>query len=232
MMPTFVRWGPPHLVAIALTALVPLLLSWWCYRKATLTRTRLVGTGFSLMLLGTIVAQFLWLDRGLAPRWQDMMPLHLCDLALFACAIACLGRNQRIFEIAYFWGLAGTLHGLLTPELEHAFPAPEFWFFFLGHGGIIGSVLFMVAGMGMRPHRGSVFRAFFTTLVYGAVAAIFNLAFDTNYGFICAKPSSASLLDLMGPWPWYLLSLAVAGIISFLILYLPWALVDQRQPRP
>lgn len=230
MMPTFVRWGPPHLVAVALTALVPLLLSWWCHRKAPLNRTHLVGIGFSLMLLGTIVAQFLWLDRGSAPRWQDMMPLHLCDLALFACAIACLGRNQRIFEIAYFWGLAGTLHGLLTPDLEHAFPAPEFWFFFLGHGGIIGSVLFMVAGMRMRPLRGSVLRAFFTTLVYGAVAAIFNLLFDTNYGFICAKPSSASLLDLMGPWPWYILSLAVAGIISFLILYLPWALADQRRP--
>ena len=228
MMPIFVRWGPPHLVAIALTALVPFLLSWWCHRKATLNRTRLVGSGISLLLLGTIVAQFLLLDRGSAPRWQDMMPLHLCDLALFACAIACLGRNQRIFEIAYFWGLAGTLHGLITPDLEHAFPAREFWFFFLGHGGIIGSVLFMVAGMRMRPQRGSVFRVFFTTLVYGAVAAIFNLLFDTNYGYICAKPVSASLLDLMGPWPWYILSLAVAGIISFLILYLPWALADQR----
>ncbi len=148
------------------------------------------------MLLGTIVAQFIWLDRGPAPRWQDMMPLHVCDLALFACAIACLGRNQWTFEIAYFWGLAGTVRGLLTPDLLHPFPSPEFWFFFLGHGGIIGSVLFMVAGMRMRPLRGSVYRACFATIVYGLGAGLFNLIFDTNYGFICAKPSSASLGDV------------------------------------
>lgn len=231
MMSTFVRWGLPHLVAIALTALAPLLLSWWCRQKATLTRTRLVGAGFSFVLLGTILVQFVWLDRGAAPRWQDMMPLHVCDLALFACAIACLGRNQWMFEIAYFWGLAGTVHGLVTPDLVHAFPDPQFWFFFLGHGGIIGSVLFMVTGMRMRPREGSVFRVYIATLVYGAVAAIFNLIFHTNYGFICAKPSSASLLDLMGPWPWYILSLAVLGLVSFCLLYLPWVLADQRRPR-
>ena len=35
----------------------------------------------------------------------------------FACATACVTRKQWIFEIAYFWGLAGTIHGLLTPDL-------------------------------------------------------------------------------------------------------------------
>ena len=231
-MPTFVRWGTAHLVAIALTALVPLILSWWCHRKETPTPTRIVGMGFALMLLSVIAMQFVWLDRGSAPRWQDMMPLHVCDLALFACAAACLTRKQFIFEIAYFWGLAGTLHGLLTPDLDYAFPAPQYWFFFLGHGGIVGSVLFMVASMHLRPLWRSVFRAYFAMLIYGAGAGLFNLLFDTNYGYVCENPGSGSLMDLLGPWPWYILSLAVVALVSFLILYAPWALADQRRTQP
>ena len=229
-MSTFVRWGLPHLVAITLTILVPLLLAWWCHRKSTLSRTRLVGWGFALVLVGSITIQFLWLEYGTAARWQDKMPLHVCDLALFTCAISCVTRNQRLFEIAYFWGLAGTVHGLLTPDLLEPFPTPRFWLYFLGHGGIISSVLFMMAGMGMRPLPGSVWRAYFAMLGYGLVAGLFNLIFDTNYGYLCAKPDAASLMDLLGPWPWYILSLAVVGLVKFSLLYLPWAFLNKQRP--
>lgn len=176
------------------------------------------------MLVGHIIVLFFWLDRGTAPRWQDMMPLHVCDLAVFACAAACLTRKQFLFEIGYFWGLAGTIHGLLTPDLHYGFPAAQFWFFFLGHGGIVGSVLFMVAGMGLRPVCKSILRACGALLAYAVVAGIFDAVFNTNYGFLCAKPASSSLLDLLGPWPWYIGSMLIVGVASFLLLYAPWAI--------
>jgi hypothetical protein len=34
----------------------------------------------------------------------------------------------------------------------------------------------------------------------------FNVVVGTNYGYLNAKPSAASALDLLGPWPWYLLA--------------------------
>ena len=230
-MPTFTRWGQAHLMAIVLTLIVPLLLAVWMRYDRSGRVGRWSAAGFATILLGTIGVMFVWLDRGAAPRWQDMMPLHLCDLALFACAAACLTRHRFAYEIAYFWGLAGTLQGLITPDLDAGFPAAQFWFFFLGHGGIVGSVLFLTAGFGMRPRWSSLVRAYVTILAFAVVVGGFNAAFDTNYAYLCAKPGVPSLLDWLGPWPWYIGSLALVALANFTLLYTPWVIVDRLRAR-
>lgn len=187
---------------------------------------RIVGSAFALLLLAEIIAQFLYSDRGQSESWKELMPLHLCDLALFSCILACTLRKQFLFEIAYFWGLAGTIHGLLTPDLAYGFPHPQFWLFFIGHGGIVGSVIYLVTGPRMRPVSQSIKRAYLALLAYAAISGGFNAVFKTNYGYTCAKPASGSLMDFMGPWPWYILSLSAAALLSFLVLYLPWWIKD------
>lgn len=221
-MPEFERWGIPHLAAIAITVLLPLFLAAWSRHGDSRSRTRIVGLGFSVLLIGEITAQFLYSDRGVVQGWQDLMPLHVCDLALFACVLACLTRKLWCFEIAYFWGLAGTIHGLFTPDLEVGFPGVQFWLFFIGHGGIVGCVLYLVFGMRFKPTFQSVIRAFLALLGYAIVSGLFNLLFGTNYGYTRAKPAAGSIMDHLGPWPWYIVSLVGVAIVSFLILYLPW----------
>lgn len=89
----------------------------------------------------------------------------------------------------------------------------------------------MLAAYRMRPSSRSAVRAYAAMLAYAVVAGAFNAAFDTNYGFLCAKPLAPSVLDHLGPWPWYLGSLALLGILSFLLLYLPWAAFDRKRGR-
>src|SRR5882757_5227538 len=45
------------------------------------------------------------------------LPMQLCDWALFAVVAALLGRWQTSFELAYFWGLCGTIQALFTPAI-------------------------------------------------------------------------------------------------------------------
>src|SRR6187402_1650088 len=49
--------------------------------------------------------------------WASALPMHLCDWALVCTAIALWTRRRAFFDLAYFWGLAGTTQGLLTPAL-------------------------------------------------------------------------------------------------------------------
>jgi hypothetical integral membrane protein (TIGR02206 family) len=229
MPPPFERWGPGHLGAIALTIAVPLLLSLWTRRDPS----GRAGRWSSAFLVAILVSQALmllfWLRRDRAERWFDMMPLQLCDWALWVCVVACVARRQLAYEFAYFWGMAGTLQGMITPDLEFGFPSVHFLAFFVGHGGIIGTVIFLTAGLRFRPHWSSVARAYAGLLGYAAIAGGFNAVFGTNYGFLSAKPSVASLLDLLGPWPWYIASLALLGLVNFAVLYVPWAVVDWRR---
>jgi hypothetical integral membrane protein (TIGR02206 family) len=52
---------------------------------------------------------------------------------------------------------------------------------------------------------------------------VINRALGTNYGYLNGKPGGASLLDVLGDWPWYLLvALAVAAAVWALITW-PWA---------
>ena len=50
------------------------------------------------------------------------LPLHICDLAILAVAFSLFKHQQFIWELAYFWGLGGTLQAVLTPELTVTFP--------------------------------------------------------------------------------------------------------------
>jgi uncharacterized membrane protein YwaF len=62
------------------------------------------------------------------------------------------------------------------------------------------------------------------TLIYTVFIAIFNLIFKGNYLFICWKPENGSLMDVMGPWPWYVLPLGIAAIMTFYIWYSPFVI--------
>lgn len=67
------------------------------------------------------------------------------------------------------------------------------------------------------------------TLTWVAVTMTFNSIAGSNYGFLNAKPATASLLDVMGPWPWYVLvgAVLVAGVWAAMTW--PWERRRRRQ---
>jgi hypothetical integral membrane protein (TIGR02206 family) len=147
--------------------------------------------------------------------------MHLCDWTTFVMATALITRRQAWFDLAYFWGLAGTLQAVFTPDLAYDFPHFYFISFNIAHSGIIAGVLYLCLGPGLRPRLASLWRAFLWLQFY----------LDTNYGYLCRKPSRPSLLDHFGPWPWYVLTLEAAALLSFALYYAPFALRDGFKAR-
>jgi hypothetical integral membrane protein (TIGR02206 family) len=64
--------------------------------------------------------------------------------------------------------------------------------------------------------------------LYMIAVGLVNWLLGSNYLFIAHKPDTPSLIDLLGPWPWYILSLEAIAIMLCLLLYLPYVLRDQR----
>lgn len=155
------------------------------------------------------------------------LPLHVCDMAMIFSVILLVRKNYFIYEITYFWGFAGSLQALLTPDLyPYSFPHFVFFNFFLAHAGIMTTILIMTFEEGLRPTTKSIVKTILFTNAYMGLMAVVNIITHGNYLFLCHKPNSASIMDFLGPWPWYIPALEAVGIILILILYLPFFFAD------
>jgi hypothetical integral membrane protein (TIGR02206 family) len=125
-------------------------------------------------------------------------------------------------ELTYFWGLTGTFQAVITPDLSIGFPHLLFFQYVLGHLGIVLAALFLVAGMGIHPRSGSVARVFAITAGYTAFVGLIDGLTGANYMFLRQPPGRWTLLTVMGPWPWYLVSAAAAGLVLLILLDAPF----------
>jgi hypothetical integral membrane protein (TIGR02206 family) len=216
----FRLFGNPHLTVLAGTA-IGIVASVWLLRSQLSEHWKMLLRRFLaiLLILSVLADPITMLWRG---SWQnvvrDGMPLYLCDWASLVLAWV-LWRNvrsPRLAVVGYLWGMSGTLAGLITPALQLEFPAPEFFGFFLQHAGVPMASAAVCWGLRYYADWSGLWLAVRCSWAYMAVAmAVSPLCLKANYGFFWAKPAAASLFDVMGPWPWYLLSLQVLGVVLF-----------------
>lgn len=153
---------------------------------------------------------------------NNLLPCHLCDIAVLTAGFGILTEKPLLCELTYCWGLAGTLQGLITPNLGWDFPHPMYWTFFIHHGVVVIVALYLPLAMKWRPRPGIVPRIFLWNQAYFIIAFSLNSASGTNFGFLAAKPEVASLLDHLGDWPVYLIWLQLIAILVMALLLLPF----------
>lgn len=227
MLAAFELYGFGHTGALICLAAISVLMILRCRKDAHSSHAK---SALSLLTFCCFAAypinQAAWASTGASTgasiTLDAVIPLHLCDIAAFLCGFALITRRPLLCELSYFWGLAGTLQGLLTPNLPYDFPHPVFAAFFLQHGVVVITALLLPLGLGWRPRLGAWYRAFAWLLGYAAIAFVINMALGTNFGFLMRKPNEASLLEFMPPWPFYILFMICIGGLMFYLLGLPF----------
>ena len=229
MTTNFEILGPSHLVVLALTLTLAIGIH-VMGRRVPQQRYRQACKFILVATLAGVYAGLLIYKHqsgGLSLKYD--LPMQLCDWAAAAVVVAILTRNQSAFEMAYFWGLSGTLQGLVTPVVSTDFPDPYFILFFIHHAIIVLSIVYLVFVLKLRPFGKSILRVFLWSQVYLVLTLLLNVLIDANYGFLMHKPQNPSMLDWLGPWPYYILSLELVAVISYLVYYLPFFVGDQRR---
>jgi len=221
MLAGFQRFGFGHLSALGLTALASWALVRYGRSRRDLPAASAMADSLAFLLVAAFVADPIVRYADGQFDLAHSLPLQLCDAAGFA-AIVALGTGRAFpFELAYYWGLSGTVQALLTPTTVFAFPHPDTVRYFVLHSGIVVAVFYLGPGLGHRPRRGSVTRVFLATLAYAALIAPLDWLLGANYMWLCEKPEG-SLLDLFGPWPLYLAGGGAIGLALFFLLDLPY----------
>ena len=154
---------------------------------------------------------------------QASLPLSLCDVALVVAALACwLPSQPLLVELTYFWGLAGSLQAVVTPDLTQRFPELQFFAYVIAHVGIVTAAVYLVVGLRRRPRPHAVLRIWLLTAAYAVAIGTFDATTGADYMFLRAKPSTGSLLSVLGPWPWYIVAAAAVALPLLVVLDAPF----------
>jgi hypothetical integral membrane protein (TIGR02206 family) len=227
----FVLFGTWHLFALGLIVVVNIIMVIWG-RKATENSRRT----FRWVLAGILlVDEALWhLWNITTGQWsvQTTLPFHLCSVFVFLSAFMLIKKSYGVYEYAYFLGIAGATQALLTPDAGmYGFPHFRAFQVMISHGAIVTAAVYMTLVEGFRPTWQSLRRILIGGNLYMAAIFVLNLLIGSNYLFIAHKPATASLMDVLPPWPVYIIFVELIGVVVSLLLYLPFFLSDLRRKR-
>ncbi len=220
-----------HLIALAIAVVV------FCFfsiapRYWPQSWSRPFLYGLALLLVGNEVSYIIY--RLLTGSWtvQNGLTLYICDVAAYVGAAALVSEKPLLVELTYFWAFAGTLQSLLTPDNTASLFTFGYDQFYIDHIGVIAAACFLVIGLRCYPRKGSVVRVTLLTLLFIGVDALVDIFTNSNYMYLHRKPSQSSLLNVMGPWPFYLGTVAVLAVLVFLALDSPFWKGRRREARP
>ncbi|WP_017934845.1 YwaF family protein [Nocardioides sp. Iso805N] len=219
----FHAFSAQHYVLMLITAVGVVVAIWWGRSHRGTSQEVMARRGFaSVGLLVTVGMQIYWLTPGVRDV-RNSWPLQLSDLADYTAAYALWTRGLRTSAFTYYVGLSLTLAAVITPALTQPFPDPRWFGFWARHIFVVWAAVYLVWGLGIRP----TWRLYRTTVVavlgWAVVAYVFNVVMGTNYGYLVETPSTSTPLDLLGPWPWYVLgAMAILLTLWAVVFTLPW----------
>ncbi len=225
--PAFDLFGPGHLVALAIVGAVIAYLLWGWRDPSEEAKSRARWILICAFLLvetsyhGWLVYYDIW-------NIQTHLPLHLCSFSIWGSIYMLVTRDYRPYEILYFFGLGGATQAILTPAAG-VYGLPHFRAIetLASHSLVVITLIYLTAIVGLRPTWRSVFKAMIAINLLMVVVTGMNLLVNGNYMYTLRKPDTASLFDVMGPWPWYLFWAEFLAFGLFVVLYLPFALRDR-----
>jgi len=228
-MPLF---GAEHLLPVLLLVLFIVFLAY--LKKSSIPQASQdnLGRGLAWVLFfsfPTYVALQL-LDGSVS--WNTALPLYPCPLASLAAPLLIRSKNTTLFNVIFYWVFAGTLQAVITPEVKSTFPHYEYFYFWVCHAGLLGLLLFTLVIQDKEPTLRGVVSAFIWLNVFVVISAIVNSLLGSNYYYLSAKPTVPTLMDYLGPWPWYILGVETVALIQFVLSFGIFWVVKKKLLRP
>ena len=190
-----------------------------------------------ILAFGLICAEMSYYWRlvaipSLGPNPVDNLPIGVCTWALIFCSYMVIGKSQTLFDISYFWLLAGSVFALLTPTpLTYTGPTRFRYYQFWGaHTLPFIAIFYMIFIHGMRPNFKSAVKSYIALILMAVIAYCVNCMIPgANYLFLAKPEAAPSVLDILPP-NFFLRTAIIAAVITLLfgVAYLPWYLKDKK----
>ena len=155
-------------------------------------------------------------------NWGEDLPLNPCNWLAFVALAYRYTKKEWLWPIMYFFVWVFTFNAIITPALYENFPHFNFCKFWISHTGLVMFVVHLLRLKAPELQLKNLFHAYGALQIFTILCLLINyIVGDTaNYFFLAHKPFSASILDILGPWPWYIIQ---GDVIALGLFFLAWA---------
>ncbi len=227
-LPPFIRFAPSHLAVIFLSLFLFIYIPCRIKSDPKASWVDVISKSLGILLIGNELGWVLYkLSLGHI-YWAEFMPFELCTINAYLLGILLIFMPSfAIFEVVYFWSMAGTIQGIITPRLFASYPHYLFFEYFITHTGIVLAILVLIFRYNWKVTWLSLWRSFLWLQVPALINLVFDFTFDVNYMFMRALPKVSSVLDYFGHWPWYIFGCEIFALASFVFCLLPFLLLKR-----
>jgi hypothetical integral membrane protein (TIGR02206 family) len=159
---------------------------------------------------------------------KEDLPLYLCSFSALIFPIILLLKKPLFFRILFFWCISWGVQSIITPDILDSQYTLEYLRYWVVNMGSIIIVLYVVFVLKILPNFNSVFLSILALQAYIIIVLIINESLNSNYMYLSEKPQSVTVLDYLGPWPYYIIALQFLLIPYFLLFYLPFYFYKKR----
>ena len=217
-----------HIIPIGLALIIAVTLIRYARTISSESQQRLIHY-IAIFISVSVIAFHIYCTLTTNYNIRTDLPLYLCSLLGIIIPIFTYYRKYWMFEILVFWVIAGTIQGVITPDIAEGFPSLDYFRYWIVHLGLLTVIFYSIFVLQLKPKFKSVFKSFLALQVYVIVMIVINYCLDANYFYLNRKPESASVLDYLGDWPYYIIVAQLIIIPLFSIIYIPFYISEVKK---
>ncbi len=153
--------------------------------------------------------------------FADSLPLHLCRLTSYLGIYTMFTKNTKVFEIAYFWSLAGVV-SILFPDILYGPDRYRYYHFMASHILFFYMYMYMLFVLGFKLTFQSFKKSFIALFILAVffIIPIDNL-FHINYMYLLEPGDTPFTLFWGHGYTLYLMGCIGLTMIVITVWYLP-----------
>ena len=225
---SFEPYTMEHFLPIIIGVLIALLSIRVANRKFNEHQKTLLGTALALVPFFCVIGRMGYLLIEGSFSAQLDLPFFLCRFMALILPFVFFTRNRFMLGILYFWVLAGTINAVITPDLLFNFGHWEYNLYWVYHLMLIVSIIYAALVYKMDIKWKDYWNAVLATIAFTIFSGTVNFLLKANYNYLSEKPEVASILDVMGPWPWYIVVVYLLMFFLFFLAFLPYLIRGKK----
>ena len=214
----FILFSNEHLITVGIgfiSCILLVFLGFFTEKKATFAKI------VAIAVLGVKIAELLFRHHYYGETVAELLPLHLCPIVIILSIFMMFFHSEVLFQLVYFWSI-GAFFAILMPDIRDGMSNFASQSFFITHFFILFSTAYAFVHFRFRPTKAGFLCSFLLLVTLAFIMYFVNNKLGTNFLYVNHPPVTKSLMDFMGPWPYYIFSLAGIDIAISFFMYLPF----------